>query len=85
MGARGQVPDHLTTGHQIADLDRWLNRFKVDPPSRSHDLVTQLSLKLSGRSAPYTRWAMHRHAALQQPPALRPDGPPRRANLTAAS
>lgn len=30
------------------------------PPSRTHDLVTRLSLALSGRAQPYLRWEMHR-------------------------
>ncbi|HSW08826.1 phosphatase PAP2 family protein [Aquabacterium sp.] len=41
------------------------------PPSRTHDLVTQLSLALSGRATPYTRHQMlreYRHAL--QPAAV---------------
>jgi hypothetical protein len=37
VGARRQVPDHLTASHQIADLDRRLDRLEVDPPPRPHD------------------------------------------------
>ena len=36
------------------------------PPSRTHDLVTRISLVLSGRSAPYTRHEMLRNWQLQQ-------------------
>ena len=36
------------------------------PPSRTHDLVTRISLALSGRSAPYTRHEMLRNWQLQQ-------------------
>ncbi|MBS0444943.1 MAG: phosphatase PAP2 family protein [Proteobacteria bacterium] len=37
------------------------------PPSRSHDIVTRLSLAISGRSAPYTRAQMLRDARLRAP------------------
>jgi membrane-associated phospholipid phosphatase len=35
---------------------------RAAPPSRSHDIVTKLSLALSGRSFPYTRAQMMREA-----------------------
>lgn len=35
----------------------------VSPPTRSHQWVTALSLKLSGRQAPFTRPLLHRRAA----------------------
>jgi membrane-associated phospholipid phosphatase len=41
------------------------------PPSRTHDWVTQLSLRASGRGVPYTRHAMHRQAQRRQ---LQPSG-----------
>ncbi|HZE91564.1 MAG TPA: phosphatase PAP2 family protein, partial [Rhizobacter sp.] len=46
------------------------------PPSRTHDLVTRLSLALSGRSEPYTRRAMlaawHQQRAGETKLLLRP-------------
>ena len=37
------------------------------PESRTHDLVTRLSLALSGRAQPYRRWELHRdHRQRQQ-------------------
>ncbi len=36
------------------------------PPSRSHDLVTQLALTISGRDQPYKRWQLHRDHRLRQ-------------------
>lgn len=42
------------------------------PPSRTHDLVTRLSLAVSGRTQPYRRWELHRdHRRLQAPTATR--------------
>ena len=38
------------------------------PPSHTHDLVTRLSLRVSGHAQPYTRAEMHRRA-LQKPDA----------------
>ncbi|OWQ85160.1 hypothetical protein CDN99_23090 [Roseateles aquatilis] len=35
----------------------------ISPPTRSHQWVTALSLKLSGRPAPFTRHQLHRRAA----------------------
>ena len=37
------------------------------PPSHTHDLVTRLSLRLSGHALPYTRAEMHRRALSAQP------------------
>ena len=64
---RTQAPEAPTPGWLAVGLAAWMLALPVAaPPSRSHDLVTQLSLKLSGRSAPYTRHAMHRQAALKR-------------------
>ncbi len=63
---RTQAPDAPTPAWLAVGLLAWLLALPLEaPPSRTHDLVTQLSLRLSGRSVPYTRHAMHREAALQ--------------------
>lgn len=53
----------------------WLLALPVGaPPSRTHDWVTQLSLRVSGRSVPYTRHDLRRaasgHAGVSTAPAL---------------
>lgn len=42
----------------------------VSPPTRTHQWVTALSLKLSGRPHPYTRQQLHHRAAMPVPMAL---------------
>jgi hypothetical protein len=43
------------------------------PPSRSHDAVTRLALRLSGHDQPYRRWQMHHdHSASAKPSVQRP-------------
>jgi membrane-associated phospholipid phosphatase len=69
LALRGtRAPEAPTPGWLAVALAAWLLALPMAaPPSRSHDLVTRLSLKLSGRIAPYTRGAMHRQAALNRP------------------
>jgi membrane-associated phospholipid phosphatase len=76
LALRGtRAPQTPTPGWLAAALAAWLLALPLAaPPSRTHDLVTRLSLQLSGRIAPYTRGAMHRQAALNQPRQL--SGPP---------
>ncbi|UXH78484.1 phosphatase PAP2 family protein [Roseateles amylovorans] len=42
----------------------------VSPPTRTHQWVTALSLKLSGRPHPYTRHQLHHRAAMPEPMAM---------------
>lgn len=64
---RTRAPDAPTPGWLAVALAAWLLALPLAaPPSRTHDMVTELSLKLSGRSAPYTRLEMHRQAALHR-------------------
>jgi hypothetical protein len=37
VAARGQVPDHLTAGHEVTDLDGRYHRLEIDPPAGPHD------------------------------------------------
>jgi membrane-associated phospholipid phosphatase len=69
LALRGtRAPQAPTPGWLAAALVAWLLALPLAaPPSRSHDLVTRLSLKLSGRGTPYTRGAMHRQAAVKPP------------------
>jgi membrane-associated phospholipid phosphatase len=51
----------------LAAVVAWLLVLPFEaPPSRTHDLVTAVSLKLSGRAVPYTRHDMHRRALLNR-------------------
>jgi hypothetical protein len=40
------------------------------PPSRSHDAVTRLALRLSGHDQPYQRWQMHRDQRASAKPSM---------------
>jgi membrane-associated phospholipid phosphatase len=61
---RAATPDAPTPLWLCAALVAWLLLLPLGaPPSRSHDLVTALSLRVSGHSVPYTRHDLHRQAA----------------------
>lgn len=59
---RGMVVPRLQgTAWVVAGLVGWMVITPASaPPSRTHDWVTALSLALSGRDKPYTRWMMLR-------------------------
>ncbi len=55
------APRAPALGWLAAGLAAWLLVLPFSAPvSRSHDWVTQLSLQVSGRDKPYTRYQMHR-------------------------
>jgi membrane-associated phospholipid phosphatase len=68
LALRGtQAPEAPTPAWLGAALVAWLLLLPAGaPPSRTHDWVTTLSLRASGRPLPYTRSAMHRQAWLRQ-------------------
>jgi membrane-associated phospholipid phosphatase len=65
---RTQAPKALLAGLLV-----WLVLTPAGaPPSRTHDWVTRLSITLSGREQPYTRWMMLRRYRLEQLQRLQP-------------
>jgi membrane-associated phospholipid phosphatase len=60
---RSAAPEAPTPAWFAAALLAWMLALPFGaPPSRSHDWVTQLSLRASGRSLPYTRLDLRRQA-----------------------
>lgn len=90
------VPRLQGTGWVVAGLVGWMLITPASaPPSRTHDWVTALSLALSGRDKPYTRWMMlrayrqelrERGEPLPPPFGRRgPDAPARRGQPSASA
>jgi len=64
---RTQAPEAPTPGWLAVALLAWMLVLPFGAqPSRTHDLVTELSLRVSGRGLPYTRHELHRQAWLKQ-------------------
>ena len=62
-----RAPEAPTPAWLGAALAAWLLVLPFNlPASRSHDWVTQLSLQVSGRSQPYTRYEMRRAHSLER-------------------
>lgn len=70
LALRGtRAPEAPTPGWLAVVLLVWMLLLPLGaPPSRTHDWVTALSLRVSGRPLPYTRHAMHRQAWLERHP-----------------
>ena len=65
--ARTPAPDATPPRWLLVALLAWMLALPVGgPPSRTQDWVTALSLRLSGRAFPYTRYELHRQAALHR-------------------
>lgn len=61
---RSQPPRQPAPAWLAVALVAWLLLLPAGaPPSRTHDWVTQLSLRVSGHSVPYTRHDLRRHAS----------------------
>ena len=70
--ATARVPAARLTRWVPVALVAWgLVAVTAAPPSRSHDLVTQLALAQSGRAQPYQRWEMQRDHRLRRPGSVR--------------
>ena len=68
LALRGaQAPTLPAPRWWVAVVLAWLLVLPFEaPPPRTHDWVTALSLKLSGRAVPYTRHDLHRRAAISR-------------------